>query len=291
MPAMHETKIHGRLSFPYAVYGGMLPELFNSFPLHWHDDMEIIYVVRGAVLVSVQNTEYIVHEKEIVLIQPQLIHSIRQSDSEHAVYFNIMFRLSLLENNSKDICYEKYLDPIYSRKVIVTKYLGLEHELNSVIAPYVRRLIDLHMKGDGNNELIIKSHLFAIMHYISKYCTHPDSEDDYLINLYERLKKSLLYVQNNYQENISVKRAAGLSNFSASHFAKMFKQLTGTSFTQYLKNYRLEVAAEKILNNTSRISEIAYECGFNNLSYFTRSFREKYGVTPNHFARAQAVNI
>ena len=63
----------------------------------------------------------------------------------------------------------------------------------------------------------------------------------------------------------------------------MFRQLTGSSFTQYLKNYRLEMAAKLISEGKVRISDAAVSCGFNNLSYFTRSFVEKYGMTPREF--------
>ena len=66
---------------------------------------------------------------------------------------------------------------------------------------------------------------------------------------------------------------------------KLFRQLTGDSFTQYLKNYRLEVAAVRLRGEKIKVSEIALSCGFPNLSYFSRAFLEKFGLTPSDYRR------
>ena len=67
------------------------------------------------------------------------------------------------------------------------------------------------------------------------------------------------------------------------HSAKSTKQaiqLTGSSFTQYLKQYRLEIAASQLVQTDHKIAHIARRTGFQNLSYFTRSFAEQYGLPP-----------
>ena len=284
MLAMHETKVHGKLSFPYALYGVIHSERLCGFPLHWHDEMEIIYVTDGVMSVTVQNDAYILSEGDMVLVQPQVFHSINQNDDYKAEYYNILFRFSLLESGKRDLCLNKYLEPIYSQKLLVPSYIGKGSQLYQNLIPYVRQLIVLN--GDQNgNELLIKSCIFGIMHHICMNCTPANNDEQHIIILNRKLRKSIEFIQNNYSENITVEQAANISNFSASHFSKMFRQLTGTSFTQYLKNYRLELASEKLNDEERKISEIAFECGFNNLSYFTRAFYEKYHVTPSEYRR------
>ena len=68
-------------------------------------------------------------------------------------------------------------------------------------------------------------------------------------------------------------------------FSVLFFELTGDSFTQYLKNYRLDTAAERVRNESAKISEIAVECGFGNLSYFSRSFCKRFGMSPSEYRR------
>ena len=264
---MHEKKQHGKLTFPYTVYGGRLPEWLSEFPLHWHDEMEIIHVAEGSMVVSIQNEEIILYEGDLAFVQPQLVHSIRQHDDNKARYFNILFRFSLLETNERDLCYEKYFLPIYSSRQIIPKYLSRDDDLNKKITPYVRQLTDMRRLSEDGIELLIKSCLLGIMHYIST--------------------GSIELVENRYDDNLTVEEAASVCNFSASHFSKMFRQLTGTSFTQYLKNYRLEIASKKLKEKSMTVSRVALECGFNNLSYFTRAFRQKYGVAPYSFKMSE----
>ena len=56
---LHETKIHGIITFPYSVYRGRIPEWIPSFPLHWHDDFELIYCADGQIQVTVWGKSYV----------------------------------------------------------------------------------------------------------------------------------------------------------------------------------------------------------------------------------------
>ena len=308
MSSYHETKIHGTHAFPYVVYPVLLPDSMRSFPLHWHEEMEIIYVEGGSVSVLVRNTEYIVKGGEFVLIHPQAIHAIRQHDYCRGFYFNILFRFSMLESGAEDICRKKYLDPIYNRQLLMPEYIDSSHPLNAQIAPLIRSLLmpeyfdsrhplnaqivpwirSLQYKREEkrfHNEMLIKSKLFEILYNILGYCEKADKEQAYEDIVFDKLKLSLKYLEENYAENITAESIAAVSNYSASHFSKLFRQMTGESLTQYLKNYRLGTAASRLLNEPTKVSEIALSCGFSNLSYFSRAFYQKYKMTPSEFRK------
>ena len=285
MSAYHETKIHGTHAFPYVVYRGLLPDWLSGFPLHWHEEMEIIYVEEGSVSILVRNTEYIVKGGEFVLIHPQAIHAIRQHDDCRGFYHNILFRFSMLESGAEDICRKKYLDPIYNRQLLMPEYIDSSHPLNAQIAPLIRSLLIEHQEKRFHNEMLIKSKLFEILYNIFGYCEKSDKDQAYEDIVFEKLKLSLKYLEENYAENITAESMAAVSNYSVSHFSKLFRQMTGESLTQYLKNYRLETAASRLLNEPTKVSEIALSCGFSNLSYFSRTFYQKYNMTPSEFRK------
>ena len=285
MSAYQETKVHGRQAFPYAVYMGLVPEYLSGFPLHWHEEMEIIYVREGAVGVSVRNNEYTVRGGELVLLHPQTIHAIKQVDDCRGLYYNILFRLSMLSGGGDDVCRDKYLEPICRRQLLMPEFVGSGHPLNARLTPLLRPLLTDPERQCVQDELLIKARLLEILHHLLPYCEQSDKSSAYEDVIYDKLKQSLEYIEQNYADNITVARMAAVSNYSASHFAKLFRQLTGDSLTQYLKNYRLEIAANRLLNEKTRISEIAVACGFSNLSYFSRAFYEKYRVTPSEFRR------
>jgi AraC-like DNA-binding protein len=97
------------------------------------------------------------------------------------------------------------------------------------------------------------------------------------------MKTVLKYVENNYADKITIAEIAKLVNFSESHFMRYFKETIGTSFIDYLKDYRLTMAARLLKSSDSQILNIAIDVGFDNLSYFNRSFKAKYGVTPRQY--------
>ena len=308
MSAYHETKMHGTHAFPYVVYPVLLPDSSSGFPLHWHEEMEIIYVEGGSVSILVRNTEYIVKGGEFVLIHPQAIHAIRQHDYCRGFYFNILFRFSMLESGAEDICRKKYLDPIYNRQLLMPEYIDSSHPLNAQIAPLIRSLLmpeyfdsrhplnaqivplirSLQYKREEkrfHNEMLIKSKLFEILYNILGYCEKAEKKQAYEDIVFDKLKLSLKYLEENYSENITAESIAAVSNYSVSHFSKLFRQMTGESLTQYLKNYRLGTAASRLLNEPTKVSEIALSCGFSNLSYFSRAFYQKYKMTPSEFRK------
>ena len=285
MSAYQETKVHGTHDFPFAVYRGLVPDWLSDFPLHWHEEMEIIYVEKGSVSISIRNTEYLVHGGDFVLIHPQTIHSIRQHEEDRGFYHNILFRLSMLESGIDDLCRKKYLEPIYQRQLLMPEYVDPTHPLSAKIAPTIRELLTYQKDRQFGDEMLIKAKLIEILYHIITCCEVSDKERAYEDIIFDKLKLSLNYLEENYAENITAEAMAAVSNYSVSHFSKLFKQMTGESLTQYLKNYRLEIAANRLRNEPSKVSEIALSCGFANLSYFSRAFYHKYHITPTEYRK------
>ena len=286
MPAFHETKVHGTRGFPYIVYPGRIPECRVSMPHHWHEEMEIVYVTQGPLIVSVGNAEFVLRDRDIVLVHPQTIHSIRQCGESSARYDTILFRFSMLESGADDTCRDKYLEPIYRRSLLMPEHLSADHPLHSALEPLILKLlVDPHHQR-FHDELLIKSRVFEILYLVYPYCQPADKSTAYEDIIYEKLKRSLRYLEDNYAEDITLEKTAAVCNYSKGYYSKLFKQLTGVTFTQYLKNYRLETAADRIRNEKTKISEIAVACGFSNLSYFSRAFYEKFHTTPSDYRKS-----
>lgn len=283
---LHETKTHGMLTFPYTAYNGNLPEYLPSVPLHWHDEMEFIYITGGCGIVTVSSVPYTVCAGDIVVVLPQVVHSIERCQNQQLEYFNILFRFSLLNASESDICYEKYFKPLYDHTKSVPVYLAAGTSLNGQIHPYISYLTETREGRDVEDELMVKSSLFAVISHLNRHSFKVSTSELTMQNTYDKLKKVLLYVQEHYQTDITVSAAADICSFSPSYFMKLFKELTGKSFSRYLKNYRLEMAAKQLSNGKEKIIDVAADVGFRNLSYFTRAFTDKYGVSPSGYRRS-----
>ena len=101
----------------------------------------------------------------------------------------------------------------------------------------------------------------------------------------DRTKAILSYIDRNYKEAISIADIASYCGFSESHFMRFFKNTMGVSFTTYLCDFRLNIAARLLVTTDDSILSIAESCGFFNLSYFNRSFKKKYGITPGAYRK------
>ena len=283
---MHETKTHGTISFPYAVYKVDIPDCIRSFPLHWHDEMELIYVGSGRGAVTVQSRRYDVQEGDIAIVLPQTVHAIEQSGDSSMRYFNILFDFSLFNYSANDGCYDKYFKPFYTHAKLLPPIAERGGALNRAMTDSVKYLVDNRHEIDGD-ELMIRSKLFEIMHVLNVFGKESTPSDLSTKNNYDKLKNLLLYVRSHYDRDIGVKEAAEICWFSPSHFMKLFKEMTGKSFTQYLIDYRLEVAAEQLAETNDKIIDIATGVGFDNTSYFSRAFADRYGLTPTEYRRVR----
>ena len=101
----------------------------------------------------------------------------------------------------------------------------------------------------------------------------------------QRLKTLLQWLSAHYTEELRVADAAGVCSFSASHFMRWFRQMTGQSFVAFLNEYRLNAAAEALQATDETVLTIASRCGFENLSYFNRTFKAHFGMTPREYRK------
>ena len=278
--AFKETKVHGRLDFPFAVYRGDIPDWFRGFPLHWHKEFEIIYVEKGTGKVTVESSNLTVETGDIVLVPCDSVHEIRQIEDEKFVYYNILFKFSLLEENEQSFLYKKYFSPLEDGSLVPPYILKKDQDANRKIFKCLEYFI-FHWQEDFSQDLLnVKANMFWAVKEIFAVSKQAGSSIKYDSSL-SRMKPLLAYVQNNYAGRISIEEAARLCNYSESFFMKVFKVSTGFTFTEYLNNYRLEKAEEILKETEKNVSEAASLCGFESLSYFIKCFKKKFGVTPH----------
>lgn len=103
----------------------------------------------------------------------------------------------------------------------------------------------------------------------------------------KRIKKVLFYIANHYEEPLTVQKMAEMVNLSDMYFGCLFKQETGMSFRKFLTSIRMNRAEDMLLNCEYKITEVAYACGFSDVFYFSRLFKEYFGYAPSNAIRAR----
>lgn len=280
----YENITHGDMVFPYNTYLCSIPLDFSIVPLHWHDEMEIIYVKKGQGLITVDFKQYHVSSNTIVLILPGQLHSIEQDKGQSMEYENIIFHPNMLLPKNADCCSTDFIIPLLHGKITVPTVFTPVYPYYEDVSSCIDACDEICKTKPQGYELFIKSMLFQFLFILNNRCrnlTKPPKDRKTL----DKTKLVLKYIENNYMEKITIAMVAEVAGFSESHFMRYFKETMGTSFIEYLKDYRLTMAARLLAGSDSTILEIATEAGFDNLSYFNRSFKKHYGVTPSQYRK------
>src|SRR5690606_7693712 len=105
------------------------------------------------------------------------------------------------------------------------------------------------------------------------------------LNEPDGIKKSRDYIQKHLDEKITLDQAASVANMSASHFCRVFKKATDMNFSEYVARIRVERAKEMLVESNYTMAHIAYDCGFNSVTDFNRTFKKITGLTPTEFRK------
>lgn len=286
-PAYQETKRHSDTMFAYNVYPCTIPADFTFVPLHWQDSTEIIYVKKGTGIVQVDFTPYTAQEGDIFLVMPGHLHGLRGILKNRMEYENIIFDMSFLGSDSVDLCSQKYLQPIMNERIQLPSYIGREHPLYPVISSCLDASDQLCSVRPNGYELGVKGHLMVLFSFLMQAAvSHEENEENRIgqKNM-QKLKTVLARIEADYDKRLTVNDMADECGYSASHFMRWFKEVTGTGFAGYLIEYRLSKAALALRSTNDPVLEIAEKTGFDNLSNFNRLFKKRFEMTPSQFRR------
>ena len=279
-----EKKTHFDASFPYNTYLCCIPQDFLSVPLHWHQEMEIIYIKKGHGTVSVDLSSFVVKEGDIILLAPGQLHGISQYKTNRLEYENILFDITMLLSKSNDSSLE-FFAPLQRSNILSKNIYTPKDPAYPAIARCLDHADEICKTFPHAYQLMIKSCLYALFYEIfASQKTMPVSKVPFAS--LEKLKIILKYVETHFQEKITIEQIASYCDYSPSHFMKYFKNAMGMSFIAYLNDYRLTMAARLLLASDSTILSISQEVGFENLSHFNRSFKKKFLQTPSAYRAA-----
>lgn len=253
-----------------------------DFPLHTHEEFELNFIqqAKGAQRVIGCHMEEI-GDMELVLVGSNLQHGwfTHKCQSKDIREVTIQFH--------KDLFDEKMLrrnQLSFIRAMLEKSLRGIlfSPETTSALAP---RILGLNQKHGFDSVL----ELFSILHDLSISRNMRILSDSTFNNTEQftynsrRVEKVIEYMNNNFDKQISLTDVARLVSMSDVAFSRFFKTRTGNNFIDNLIDIRLGHATRMLIDTTQSVGEIAYRCGFNNMSNFNRVFRKKKNCTPKEF--------
>ncbi len=156
--SLQETKQHGALRFPFNIYPCTIPGDFPQVALHWHENMELVFVKRGEGIIQVGTASFPAQMGDIFVFVPGTLHALRQAGDQTMEYENIIFDLELL-GGTDDLCAEKYLLPLESGRLPLPAHLAKGDPSYRSAAACLREIEEVNRTRLSGYELIIKADL------------------------------------------------------------------------------------------------------------------------------------
>lgn len=277
-----EKKQHGSLSIPYSYYECHIPEYFPFVPLHWHKEFEINYIISGKGRFTYGNKSFVTGEGDIIIVLPGKLHAIYPYGDFNQVYDTLVFREEMLSANKEERSFISCISPMINGNCDIAAPVTRADKFYCEIKKCVEQVFTNMKKNTPVADLHMKSALLYLICLLEEngIIKTIKKQDDRTV---AGIRSALVFINQNYMENISTGQLAEIVHLSKSYFMYCFKKATGTSVIEYVIQLRIKNACTMLRDTSAYSTEIAYACGFRNLSNFNRQFKKYTGYTPKQY--------
>ncbi|MFT5874734.1 MAG: AraC-like DNA-binding protein, partial [Clostridium sp.] len=254
-------------------------ETINEYPIHWHNSIEIVFVLQGTVSVLIESGNYEVQERELEIIN---------CDEAHRIYSNTENKVLIFQLDPT--FFEKYYDDMKNIYFYTnSSEEGAQQEekydvLRRFLSILACEIIQKNENFDDQIETILVKLLFHLInnfHYLNY--DEKDLKDNIIqFQRYHRIRK---YIYNNYMNKISLQDIAKEEYLSSYYLSHQIKDMAGTNFSELVNIVRVDESIKLLLDTDKTISDISMDVGFSHTRYYNKSFKEHYKCTPLQFRR------
>lgn len=257
----------------------------NGFPMHWHKEIEIVYVMDGNVQVGINKDIYALYPGDMLYIS---------SCEPHNYYPNPLGCRKIILQLGKTM-FDVYADHVFSHKFAFPiirppgkSDSGTLDDLYHTLEEHILAILREWETSQIGHELIIKARMNDLAAMIVRdmplTAVSPHERTKRQEQL-ERLDKVLKYIESEYGNDITLQSAADIAGFSLTYFSRFFKEATGSSFVDYVNTFRANIAMHLLTGDEHSVTDIAYQAGFNSIETFNRVFKRVNGEPPTKFRR------
>ncbi|WP_139993128.1 AraC family transcriptional regulator [Paenibacillus paridis] len=249
------------------------------FPHHFHEHLEFLYFVSGSAIIECGSTIIRASAGDFIVVNSNELHY-GVSLSSDLCYYALIADISLLHSQSVDAAETKFITPITQNRLLLQNDIGSNSKVTASMLAIIHEL----EHREFGYELAIKSELYRLLTLLLRgHVATVLTQDEYAERMknVERFAPVFQYIEKCYPEELSVALLAGMANLSRFHFSRLFKELSGHTVTEYITMTRLGKADYMLRHTPLTVSEIAAATGFNDIYYFSRTFKKHKKVSPS----------
>ena len=286
MPMRNEN-----VNFPVSAYFSDLSHMYSGvIRWHWHEEVEIIIINSGQCNVMVDNTTIPLNAGQGIMVNQNVLHSIRPINNERCTFYSLIFLPIFLLGYGATYFSSLYLTPILSSSDL--KYITLEESIDwqEELIEHLNNAIAANLTRKFGYELITKAELCLfwagiLEHYANENITEaPNTSETSLDSI--RVKQALMFIEKHHMEPISLLEISDSIHVSKSECCRCFKRTLRMTPIEYVMRYRIFEATRKIKRGDEEaksMSSLALSVGFNNASYVNKLFKKYLNCTPSQY--------
>lgn len=279
---LKENKPHGTKDDPFSTYHIQNGGQSFQIPVHWHDELEIIYVKSGFLTVNISGENYIGKPGDAFVVSPGNLHFMG-SQTGTVDYFTFLFPLKYIAFRTDDMLDDKLIEPLNSGHLMISPEIKdtVKEQCEQLAGVYAAEIDESESKITG--QIRKKIILLQFIHELWKkgFIVENDTTGRNTVE-----KEMVSYIQQNYMGKILLREFGEQFHLSEKYISRYFKEHFHITLSQYVTYLRLEHAKQMLQETDISVTEVAMQSGYQNISYFIRSFKKTYGVSPLKYRKS-----
>jgi AraC-type DNA-binding domain-containing proteins len=286
---LKEARRHGSPAFPVRMYHLHCPPDQPLLDLHWHDELEFFMVTEGRAHLRVGTKDCELSAGEAVFVGSGELHSGSVAGDEGCSFSAAVFHADLLAGSAPDILHQRYIRPLLDRQYEVPVHLDRMNGDSAALLDILNHLFEIDRTRPFGYELAVRGMLQTCVSLLLRLASRTEQPRRHQAGRQTaRIKEALEFIERHYAEPIRLSDLAAAVSMSEAYFCRFFKRITAATPVEYINLYRVRQAAILLRSTERKIMDIAFEVGFNNISYFNTVFKQRFGCTPMEYRQRGA---
>ncbi len=266
---------------------GKLVHSEEELMISWHNELEVIHIIEGEGVFTVDGKKYMVRSNSFIIINPNQLHSAEATIGRNMKYKSLKIRYETLLGNNDHTC-NQFIQPLIDKSKYLPNIIQPTMPIHKDISNLYYQLGQTFRQKSLGNYLLIKSYTINLLYlfYTNRYVYKKNITKSTKISSTFLVKNTVDYIHKHYNENIDLDFMSVSLNTSKPHLCRVFKKHTNQTITEYINYYRINNACDLLIKTNLQVVEIAFKIGYNNLAYFNSRFKKKTYLTPKQFREA-----
>lgn len=275
---------HGTTAFPIACYNDDFRVC--DVPWHWHEEWEAVLLTQGSCLIAAGNHKAQLQAGDGFFVHSGALHGCWDTENTGCRFHSMVFHPRLVGGSLDSVFHQQFVQPLLEHTgpelIILKPDISWQKQALEALENAWQQCIREEEGYPFRVRNFLSELIWLLCRNLSPAASSVRSKD---LRDAQRIKTMLSCIHSQFSGELSTAAIAASASVSESECLRCFRSTIGTTPIQYLRQYRIQQAARLLTETRDKVSDIAVRCGFQDMSYFTKIFRETMGCVPTEYRK------